>query len=190
MFDEILNFDKNLFLFLNNLGSNNFDFLWVIISSKYLNILVFSFFSLFFIKKKGITYFLHIIFFSLIIILITDQSSNFFKNFTQRLRPCHEDLIKNSVRIVNDYCGGLYSFFSAHASNTFTLAFFYSFLFNEFNNKIKYLIFGYAVLVAYSRIYLGVHYPLDIIFGAFYGIIIGYILINFLKKINSRLIYK
>ena len=49
-------------------------------------------------------------------------------------------------------------------------------------NKIKYLIFGYAVLVTYSRIYLGVHYPLDIIFGAFYGIIIGYILINFLKK--------
>ena len=49
MFDEILNFDKNLFLFLNNLGSNNFDFLWIIISSKYLNILVFSFFSLFFI---------------------------------------------------------------------------------------------------------------------------------------------
>ena len=121
MFDEILNFDKNLFLFLNNLGSNNFDFLWIIISSKYLNILVFSFFSLFFIKKKGITYFLHIIFFSLIIILITDQSSNFLKNFTQRLRPCHEDLIKNSVRIVNNYCGGLYSFFSAHASNTFTL---------------------------------------------------------------------
>ncbi len=190
MFEEILNFDENLFLFLNNLGSSNFDFLWIIISSKYLNILVFSFLSFFFIKRKGIIYFLYIIFFSLIIILISDQSSNFFKNFTQRLRPCHEDQIKNSVRIVNDYCGGLYSFFSAHASNTFALAFFYSFLFNDFNNKIKYLIFGYAILVAFSRIYLGVHYPLDITFGAFYGIFIGYILTNFLKKINSRLVYK
>ena len=52
MLEEILNFDKNLFLFLNNLGSNNFDFLWIIISSKYLNILVFSFFP-FFYKEKG-----------------------------------------------------------------------------------------------------------------------------------------
>ncbi len=190
MLDEILNFDKNFFLFLNNLGSNNFDFLWIILSSKYLNILFFSFFSFFFIKKKGLTYFLYLLFFSLILILITDQSSNFFKNLTQRLRPCHDDQIKNSVRIVNDYCGGLYGFFSAHASNTFALAFLFSFLLNEFSNNIKYLIFGYSILVAYSRIYLGVHYPLDIIFGALYGIIVSYLLINFLKKINSRLIHK
>ena len=190
MFEEILNFDKNLFLFLNNLGSNNFDILWTIFSSKYLNITFFSFLFFFFIKKKGMNYFIYLLFFSLIIILITDQSSNFFKNITQRLRPCHDDEIKNSVRIVNDYCGGLYSFFSAHASNTLALAFLYSFLFNEYNNKIKYLIYGYSILVAYSRIYLGVHFPLDVIFGSFYGIFIGYLLINFLKKINSRLIYK
>ena len=190
MFDEILNFDENLFLLLNNLGSNNFDFIWIVFSSKYLNILVFSFFSIFFIKKKGITYFFYLLFFSLIIILITDQSSNFFKIYTQRLRPCHEEHIKNSVRIVNDYCGGLYSFFSAHASNTFAIAFLFSFLFKEFSNKIKYLIFSYSILVAYSRIYLGVHYPLDVIFGAFYGILISNLIIKFLKKTNSSLIYK
>jgi undecaprenyl-diphosphatase len=115
-------------------------------------------------------------------ITITDQTANLFKDSFQRLRPCYNEMIKDSLRLVKESCGGKYGFFSAHASNSFTLAVFFGLL---YKNKFKYLIYFsllYASLISYSRIYLGVHFPLDILFGAAFGLIIGILTFNFYDK--------
>lgn len=107
-------------------------------------------------------------------ILLADQvTSGFMKPFFERLRPCHdprwEGLIHNYGR-----CGGLYGLASSHAANTFGLA---TFLTLSLNSKVKGIawLFAYALLVSYTRIYLGVHYPLDIVSGVMVGILAAYL---------------
>jgi undecaprenyl-diphosphatase len=112
-------------------------------------------------------------------IIITDQGANIFKDSFQRLRPCYNESIIDSLRLVKENCGGKYGFFSAHASNSFSLAIFFGLL---FINRISYIIMitiVYASLISYSRIYLGVHYPIDIIFGSFFGIFVGFVMYSF-----------
>ena len=106
-------------------------------------------------------------------IFISDQSANIFKDSFQRMRPCFNEIIQNSVRLVKDSCGGKYGFFSAHSSNSFSLAVFFGLLYRDFSKYPIYFTIIYAALISYSRIYLGVHYPLDIIFGALFGVING-----------------
>ena len=110
-------------------------------------------------------------------IVFTDQSSNFFKEFFERLRPCHNPELIEIIRIVKDGCGGLYGFFSAHAANTFAFASFIYFLTPNENNykRTSFLLFIWAVIISYSRIYIGVHFPSDIIIGAIYGLLSGYL---------------
>jgi undecaprenyl-diphosphatase len=107
-------------------------------------------------------------------ILLADQvTSGFMKPFFERLRPCHdprwEGLLHNYGR-----CGGLYGFASSHAANTFGLA---TFLTLTLSSKVKGIswLFVYALLVSYTRIYLGVHYPLDIVLGALVGVLAAYL---------------
>ena len=105
-------------------------------------------------------------------IIIADQSSvQLFKNTFQRLRPCHNEAISNLVHIVNNKCGGLYGFVSSHATNTFAFAVFTSLFFSK--KYISLLLIFWALVVSYSRIYLGVHYPLDVIGGGILGLTIG-----------------
>ena len=103
-------------------------------------------------------------------IFITDQTSVYlFKDVFFRLRPCHEPSLTGLVHLVNDQCGGKYGFVSSHAANSFGLAAYLSLLLGK---KIKYftwLLMLWALLLSYSRIYLGVHYPGDVIVGAIWG---------------------
>ena len=125
-------------------------------------------------------------------ILIADQTANLFKDSFQRLRPCYNESLIDSVRLVKESCGGKYGFFSAHASNSFSLTVFFGLL---YKNKFRYVIcisLLYASLISYSRIYLGVHFPLDILFGGIFGITIGLVIfriyenkLNFFKFFNK-----
>lgn len=96
-------------------------------------------------------------------------SVNLFKEVFQRLRPCHNIDLKGVVHIVRDHCGGRYGFVSSHAANMFSIAIFLTWL---LKGRIKYIglwLFAWASIIGYSRIYLGVHYPADIIAGALLG---------------------
>ena len=115
-------------------------------------------------------------------ILFTDQTTNFFKYSFSRLRPCHEEDLIGIIRLLKSNCGGLYGYFSAHASNSFALASFFSMLYRKNGIKIPIFLISVAVLVSYSRIYIGVHYPFDVISGAFFGILSGYLFYLFSKK--------
>ncbi len=117
-------------------------------------------------------------------ILIADQTtSGLMKPFFERLRPCHDERWDG---IVHNYgrCGGLYGFASSHAANTFAIA---TFLNLKIGSKINYLkwLFLWAAIISYTRLYLGVHYPIDILIGAFIGVLAGgisWFLIVFIKR--------
>lgn len=118
-------------------------------------------------------------------VVATDQLSVIIKNFTERPRPCHNPAI-NNILFLLDECGGRYGFVSSHAANTFGLSLLLSWY---LKNRYKYFpifIFTWACFVSYSRIYKGVHYPLDIICGALLGMIIAFLGILLYKKLANR----
>ena len=183
MFEEILKLDSKLFFFFFNLGTPKFDTFWISLSMIEANILMYLFliFLLFYTQKTRPKFLYIFYLFSVIalMITITDQGANIFKDSFQRLRPCYDESIKDSLRLVKENCGGKYGFFSAHASNSFSLAIFFGLL---FKNRMRYIIIItmiYALLISYSRIYLGVHFPIDIIVGSSFGICVGIIMYSF-----------
>ena len=193
MIEKILDLDSYLFLFLNNLGSQYYDNFWIFLSRTEANVMVYLVILITYLysinNKKRTKILFRLIITIAILITISDQTSNLFKDSFQRLRPCYNELISDSLRLVKDSCGGRYGFFSAHASNSFSLAIFFGLLLRS-SNKLLILLFAiYAFLISYSRIYLGVHYPIDILVGAIFGTINAIVLFkiylysfNFLNK--------
>ncbi len=183
MLEEILRLDTETFIYLNNLGNSSLDSFWIFLSRKEANIVVYLSGLLFYLKNKGFKSYkirssdvIYIFSLVLVMIVISDQLANIFKDSFERLRPCYNEIIQDSVRLVKESCGGRYGFFSAHASNSFSLAVFFGLLFLDFSKYPIYFTLIYASLISYSRIYLGVHYPLDIIFGALVGVINGLVI--------------
>ena len=173
MIDWLIQLDTNFFLFLNGLNSESFDTIMWWVSGKttwwpfYLSLLAFLGW------RKG-WQLAPIILFIVIVITLADQTSvHLFKNVFQRLRPCHEPSLEGLVHIVNNKCGGQYGFVSSHAANTFGLA---TLLFLWVKRRwFTILMLVWAALVGYSRIYLGVHYPGDVLFGSLLGMGCGWL---------------
>ena len=172
--ETLIDLDKSLFVFLNALGIELFDAFWMFITNKKSSIPLYLFLIYYIYKKLSYAEFLKYIVLISILILFTDQISNLFKDYFERFRPCHDETINDHIRIVKISCGGLYGFFSAHSANSFALATFFYFSLKRFSSNFKYL-FLWAIIVSYSRIYIGVHFPADVIFGSFFGIISGYL---------------
>jgi len=186
MLETLLNKDIELLIYLNNLGTVQWDGFWLFVTNKYSSIPLYLLLLYLGYKQYGIKKILITVLFIALLITFSDQTSNFFKYGFKRLRPCHNENISNLIRIVGNRCGGLYSFFSGHAINSMAIAIFFGFLLkNKYTYLFPLLIF-WALLVAYSRIYVGVHFPLDVFIGMFFGLLYGiifYKLFNlFLKK--------
>ncbi len=169
--EEILHIDKELFVFLNNLGSEPFDAFWLIIT-KQLHWSPF-FVGVFYLlqRKLGWKNLGIIILFLAVLITFTDQVTNLFKNHFQRLRPCNDEEISGIIRIVKD--SETFSFFSGHASNSMATTTFVFLIIRKFY-KHTYLLFLFPLIFAYSRIYLGLHFPGDILTGYLFGAICGF----------------
>ncbi len=118
-------------------------------------------------------------------ILLADRVTDVMKFYFERFRPSHEPTLEGLVHIVNGYKGGLYGFASGHAANTFAVAMLMWLVFKKIYPWIG-LIFLWATLITYTRIYLGVHYPGDVIVGAFVGLVCGWLGFLFNKWLKTR----
>jgi undecaprenyl-diphosphatase len=162
--------DQQLFLYLNSAHTPFWDEVMHFLSMTsvwiplYLGILTYL----------GMTYkrkFLIIIFFLIIAVALADQTALLIKNTVERLRPCHEPALQGLVHTVNGECGGMFGFVSSHAANSFNVALLSLLFIRKKWYSVSILI--WAAAIGYSRIYLGVHYPFDVICGAILGACIG-----------------
>lgn len=187
----INNLDHELFLFLNGLHVDWLDPVMTFISSEMGWIPFYAILLYLVFRKSGWRGLLFVVIGVVILITCSDQlSSHVFKPVFHRLRPCHDPLIQDLVHLPNGHCGGQYGFISSHACNTFALASFIALIMNKFYKKIGLLMFIWAALVSYSRIYMGVHFPGDVLCGAAVGMILGFgtghLLLIVMKKIQDK----
>lgn len=187
MIEELLKYDEQLFLFLNNLGSEPWDGMWRFITEKYASVPLYILLLYLVWKELGWKGTLVIMIVVAIMITATDQLANLFKYSIQRPRPCKVEALQASMRFVADGCGR-FGYFSAHAASTMATAVFLGLLLRFRYKYLPFLLLFWAVVVAYSRIYLGVHYPLDIITGMFFGAIIGWLCYRLQEWARGRFI--
>ena len=187
MLDRIKQIDTELLIFLNNLGNKSWDPLWVSITDKFTFLPLFILIIFFLFKKNGTKGLLVILLFISVLILFTDQFTNVVKDFTQRLRPCRLDELQGLLRDIDIRCGK-YGFFSAHAANSISVTIFIINCVDESVKKfLKPVLILWVMIFSYSRIYLGVHYPFDTVFGLSFGIFSGFLfkyLYNYFISVN------
>ena len=161
--------DIQLLIYLNSLGSEFWDPLWIVLTNKFTYIPLFAFILYYIYRRFGLKQTAFIILVISILILFTDQFTNFFKDSFQRLRPCGEEFL--GLREIDIYCGK-YGFFSAHASNSMAVSLFIIKIMKEkYNSILSVILFIWVAVFSYSRIYLGLHYPIDILCGLIFGAI-------------------
>jgi len=186
MIESIIDKDIELLIFLNNLGTTQWDGFWLFVTNKFSAIPLYIILLYFTFKYYGLKRTVVLLLFIVLLIAASDQTSNLFKYGFKRLRPCHDENIEPLIRLVKARCGGLYSYFSAHASNAMAIAVFFSFLLKDKVKYLSYFLIIWALFVAYSRIYIGVHFPLDVLTGAVIGAVYATIFYKLFKLFDRK----
>ena len=190
MLDPLLQIDTELLIFLNNLGSEQWDSFWFFLTNQFSWSPLFAFLLFLIFKKFGWKNGVLLLLFLIVLITFSDQFTNLIKNTFERLRPCNTEGVIEQIRNFN-YKPSSYSFYSGHAASSMTFSFFVILLLKS-HFKYIWVLLLFPLLFGYSRIYLGVHYPLDIVSGYFAGIFFGYLFFLLQKKLKltSRFLKK
>lgn len=174
MLEYLKELDTRILLLVNGANSSFFDFIMYWLSDKLIWIPLYVFLIWRLYRSYGKKIWIILLFAAFAIILSDWGSVQVFKNTVQRLRPCHEPALEGLLHLVNGKCGGQYGFISSHAANTFGLALYCLPFFKDTNKKwLVYFLVIWATIVSFSRIYLGVHYPGDVLAGAIWGCLAG-----------------
>ena len=186
--EQLIEFDQELFLLLNNLGNPVWDDFWNILTNKWSSIPLYAVLIYLLYKNLGLKGAIISIILVAGMITITDQLANVFKDAFQRPRPCRQEGVMEFARFIAERCGR-YGYFSAHAASSAALAIYMGLMLKPFYSKIFPILIIWAAMVAYSRIYVGVHYPGDILTGMLLGVIVGWIFYkiqqSLLRKYNN-----
>jgi undecaprenyl-diphosphatase len=185
MIDKLIEYDHRLFIWLNGFHAPWLDPVMLYVSETWVwlplhAVLIYLIFKDF--SKHGWL----VLFAVAVTLTMSDQvTTNIMKPYFARLRPTHDPTLESIVHIVDGYRGGQFGFASSHAANTFALATFFFLLFRKSYKWIAFL-FAWAALVAYSRVYLGVHFPGDILVGGMVGAIAAFIGFHLFRIIRNR----
>ncbi|MCF6405576.1 phosphatase PAP2 family protein [Chitinophaga filiformis] len=182
MLERLLRLDYKLFFYINNVWRNSvLDAIIPWLREPYVWAPVYLFLLLFVTINYGWKGFWWIVFF-LVTFGLADQSSLHIKELVGRIRPCRDPLMQHFVRVLVVYCPGSGSFTSSHAANHFALSTFCFLTFRHISKLYASLFFVWALAVCYAQVYVGVHYPLDVIGGGVLGIMIGTLSAGFFQR--------
>lgn len=180
--------DEELFLFLNRLGKPAYDPFWQFITEPRVWIPLYVLLLLaLLVKLKARKMVVAVVIIAATVFATDSGSVHLLKNKVQRLRPCHQEQLQDKMRLAADHCGARYGFVSSHAANTFGIAVLVGSMLRPFMPLVPFILMVWASFSAYSRVYLGVHFPLDIVCGALYGGIIGWIMFVIYRKVVLKL---
>jgi undecaprenyl-diphosphatase len=183
MLQTLKEWDRELFIWLNNLGIEQYDSFWIFVTQieSWLPLFLFFFILIFYFYglKKGFV----VIFFLLVSFSLTLTFTNLVKEYVARLRPNNLEALSGLIRILQKPTN--YSFFSGHASSSFAVTTFVALCIRK-HSKWIYLSFLWPIIFVLSRIYVGVHYPSDLFVGALVGTLIAFLIYWVCKKVLKK----
>ena len=188
MLDRLLELDTELFIFLNGLGSTTWDAMWLLITDELTFVPLYAILLFLIYKKYGLKPLLLMVLVIAAMITFTDQTTNIVKRSVLRFRPCACEDIMDTIRYIAERCSSNRSFFSGHASNSMAAAVFGGLVLRPYFKKLIFILLFWAFIVAYSRIYVGVHYPIDILCGMIFGALAGFGFYKLNKYLLKRFI--
>ncbi len=185
--DEIVAIDKDVFTYLNGFGDEKWDWFWLLVTEQkhWIPLFVLILYLLF--KAFGLKKGLILIVFTALFITFSDQLVNVIKHHYMRLRPCSDPDLELSIRAVLHRSS--YSFISGHSTTSFAMTTFFILLLKPYYKHIRFMLI-WPMLFAYSRVYLGVHFPLDIFTGMYVGLFEGFLFFYIIKFLDKRLFNK
>lgn len=184
MLDYLNDIDADALLAVNGWHDVFQDSLWWMVSAKWASVLLVLALFWLLLHQNRRHALLVLVMLALAFVLADQLSSGLIKHLVERLRPTHDPSLENAVHVINGYRGGLYGFVSSHAANSFAAATLLSFVIRY--RLVIFSLFTWALLQCYSRVYLGVHYPGDILGGIVVGVLVGWLVWRLMRWIQRR----
>ncbi len=172
LLDKIIRFDKELMIYLNGMGTESWDQFWIIVTNQLSWIPLYLLFFYLIFKSLGWKKGLALVLLTAVLVTFSDQFTVFLKDSFERLRPNRDPSVNSMIRILKN--NSSFSFVSGHATTSMAVSLL-MYLTLRKNFPYTWLFFIWPLLFAYSRIYIGVHFPMDVLCGSLLGIVIGYI---------------
>ena len=184
MLDYLNDIDTDALLAVNGLHDMFQDALWWMVSAKWSSLLL-VLALVWILLHQNRRHALLVLLMLVLAFVIADQvSSGLIKHLVERLRPTHDPSLGDAVHVVNGYRGGMYGFVSSHAANAFAAATLIALIMRH--RLVTISLLAWAALQCYSRIYLGVHYPGDILGGVIVGVLAGWLVWGLMRWIQHR----
>lgn len=185
MLEYLNELDTTVLLAINGWNSTFQDCFWWMMTAKWASVLM-ALALLWILLRQNNRHALLVLVMLVLAVLLADQvSSGLIKHLVERLRPTHDPQLESAVHVINGYRGGLYGFVSSHAANSFAVATLLSFVMRHRLAAVT--LFAWALLQCYSRMYLGVHYPGDILGGILVGLLVGWLVWGLMRWIQRRM---
>lgn len=184
MIEYLNDIDADALLAVNGLHDMFQDAFWWLLTAKWSSLLM-VLALVWILLRQNRRHALLVLAMLVLAVLMADQvSSGLIKHLVERLRPTHDPSLESMVHVINGYRGGLYGFVSSHAANFFAVSTFLSLVMRQ--RWVAFSLFTWALLQCYSRMYLGVHYPGDILGGIVVGVLAGWLVWCIMRWIQHR----